>query len=920
MTKGTMKNPSNQEELTKDILSSELKDSWKKNPDDVLQLLEVDPENGLNSEEIQPRREKYGSNKMEKREERSTLSIFISQFKSILVLLLTAATIISFLFGETIEGIAIAAVIIINTLIGFFTELKASRSMEALYELTRIESKVRRENETRTINADELVVGDIIVLDAGDLIPADSRIIESSKLQVNESSLTGESVPVEKKKNKIEEEELPLAERENMLYKGTAITRGSAKAIVIATGEDTELGKISTMVQEAGEGETPLTQRLQKLGRNLFWITIGIAAVVGISGILRGRDIFLMIESAIALAVATVPEGLPIVATISLARGMLRMAEKNALINRLSAVETLGSTNIICTDKTGTLTENRMTAVKLLINDELIEISGKGFETEGKFVLKDKELTPNEFKPLSRLIKTCVLCNNASFRPEKEEEKDKFVGDPMEVALLVLGEKAGFSRSDLLEKHQEVREESFDPEIKMMATLNEIKEKYLVSVKGAPSSVLKVSSSYWTEEGTKELDDEKKKEFLEKNTELANQGLRIISAATKEVESKDVNPYSDLEFLGLIALLDPAREEVKPAIEICKKAGIRIIMITGDQGPTAKYIGQELNLLSKEASLVNQGKIIRPYSDLSEEELNEIKKTGIFARVEPAQKLNLIEIYQEEGSVVAMTGDGVNDAPALRKANIGVAMGQRGTQVAQQAADMILQDDNFETITTAVEEGRVITDNIKKFVIYLLSCNVSEILLVFFASLLDMPLPILPLQILFLNIVTDIFPAFALTAVQGSPDIMDRPPRDPDKPIITKNHWFITAVYGFMLTFTVLSTFAIALYVFNMEESRAITISFLTLAFTQLWHVLNMRDMNTPFFNNEIFRNKLIWGAIALSTVLILLATYLPGLSFVLETVNPRFDGWLLILGMSVIPLILGQLWKSFGKEITLFS
>ncbi|TXT60534.1 MAG: ATPase [Promethearchaeota archaeon] len=920
MNEKTIRKPPNKNEEKENDLSLELKNSWKKKPEDVLQLLEVDPEKGLNSEEIEPRRESYGSNKMEEREERSALSIFISQFKSILVLLLTAATIISFLFGETIEGIAIAAVIIINTLIGFFTELKASRSMEALYELTKVETKVRRENETRTINADDLVVGDILVLDAGDLIPADSRIIKSSKLQVNESSLTGESVPVEKKKNKIEDEEIPLAERDNMLYKGTAITRGSAKAVVIATGEDTELGKISTMVQEAGAGETPLTQRLQKLGRNLFWITIGIAAIVGISGIVRGRDLFLMIESAIALAVATVPEGLPIVATISLARGMLRMAEKNALVNRLSAVETLGSTNIICTDKTGTLTENRMTAVQLLIDDKLIEISGKGFETEGKFILKDKELSSDEFKPLSQLIKACVLCNNASFRPEKEEENDKFVGDPMEVALLVLGEKADISRSALLEKHPEVREESFDPEIKMMATINETEERYLVSVKGAPSSVLEVSNSYWTEEGTKELDDDKKKEFLDKNTELANQGLRIISAATKEVESKDVDPYSDLEFLGLIALLDPAREEVKPAIEICKKAGIRIIMITGDQGPTAKYIGQELNLLSKESSLVNEGKIIKKYSDLSEEELNEIKNTGIFARVEPAQKLNLIEIYQEEGSVVAMTGDGVNDAPALRKANIGIAMGQRGTQVAQQAADMILQDDNFETITTAVEEGRVITDNIKKFVIYLLSCNVSEILLVFFASLLNMPLPILPLQILFLNIVTDIFPAFALTAVEGSPDIMDKPPRDPDKPIITKNHWFITAVYGFMLTFTVLGSFAIALYVLKIEESRAITISFLTLAFTQLWHVLNMRDMNTPFLNNEIFKNKLIWGAIVLSAVILLIATYLPGLSFILETVNPELDGWFLILGMSVIPLIIGQLWKSFGKEVTLFS
>ncbi len=908
-----------QDQIGKEGTSSMLKEAWKKTADEILEDLSVNPEKGLSSDELKQRREKYGSNKMKEKKTKSALTIFINQFKSILVLLLTAAAIITFIFNETVEGFAISAVILINTLIGFFTELKASRSMEALYELTKVETKVLREGETKKINADDLVVGDIIILDAGDLIPADLRIIKCSKLQANESSLTGESVPVDKKEIKIEQQDVPLAERENMLYKGTAITRGSAKAITVATGENTELGKISTLVQEAGEGETPLTKRLEALGRNLFWITIGIAAIVGISGILRGRDLFLMIESALALAVATVPEGLPIVATISLARGMLRMAEKNALINRLSAVETLGSTNIICTDKTGTLTENRMTVVNVFINNKLFEITGKGFETEGEFLLDGKAINLKENPPISRLLKVCVLCNNATLKTKKEKDKQKFVGEPMEVALLVMGEKADITRNELLDKHPEVREESFDPSINMMATINKFEENYLVSVKGAPNAVLEVSTTYRTDEGSKELTDEIRKSILEKNEELANKGLRIISAGYKEVESKEVDPYTDLEFLGLVALLDPARKEVKPAIEVCKRAGIRIIMITGDQAPTARYIGEELGLITKDDSLVKEGKEIKEYKSLSEEELIGIKKTQIFARVEPEQKLNLIDIHQQEGSIVAMTGDGVNDAPALRKANIGVAMGQRGTQVAQEAADMILQDDNFETITTAVEEGRVITDNIKKYVIYLLSCNISEILLVFFASLLNMPLPILPLQILFLNIVTDIFPAFALTAVKGTSDIMDRPPRDPDKPIITKNHWLITAIYGFILTFTVLGSFAIALYVLKIEESRAVTISFLTLAFTQLWHVLNMRKMGTSLIDNEVFKNKFIWGAIGLSIILILIATYMPGISDVLKTVNPGFDGWILILGMSVIPLVIGQIWKSFGKEVSVF-
>jgi len=892
---------------------------WKDSKKKVIDKLNVDSDVGLSKSEIDSRRDSFGSNEMKKKEKKSAFEIFIKQFKSIIIVLLLVATIISFVFGEIIEGFAISAVIVINTIIGFVTELKASRSMEALYELTKIRTKVRREGEVLKIAADDLVVGDIVILDAGDLVPADLRIIKSSKLQVNESSLTGESIPVEKRKEKIEDGEVALAERHNMLFKGTAITRGSSEGIVVAVGKDTELGRISTLVQEAGEGETPLTERLQKLGRNLFWVTIGIAAIVGISGIIQNKDLFLMIESALALAVATVPEGLPVVATISLARGMWRMAEKNALINRLSAVETLGSTNIICTDKTGTLTENRMTVIKIYQNNKVVEITGKGFEMEGKFLIEDEEITPEKIESLSRLVKVCVLCNNATIKEAEQNSDKKFVGDPLEVALLILGSKIGIKRKELLENYPEVREESFDPSINRMATINKFRNKYLVSVKGAPEDVLEVCTSYWSEDETQDLNQEMKEHILKKNTQFAEKGLRIIATATKVVESQDIDPYSELEFLGLVALLDPARKEVKPSIEICKKAGIKIVMITGDQAPTAQYIGEELGLITHKGSEVREGKYIKPYKELTPEELKQIEDSKIFARVEPEQKLNLIEIYQEEGSVVAMTGDGVNDAPALRKANIGVAMGERGTQVAQEAADMILEDDNFETITSAVEEGRIITDNIKKFVIYLLSCNISEILLVFFASLLGMPLPILPLQILFLNVVTDIFPAFALTAGEGTTGIMDRPPRDPDEPIITKNHWVITAIYGFGLTSTVLGAFWIALYVFNIEEPRAVTISFITLAFVQLWHVLNMRSSGSKLVDNEVFNNSYIWGAILLSTVLILMAVYLPGLSFVLKTINPQLDGWLIIIGMSLIPLILGQIWKSYGKEISVF-
>ncbi|TFF97751.1 MAG: cation-transporting P-type ATPase [Promethearchaeota archaeon] len=899
--------------------SKRIEEPWKHSSKQVLESYNVNENTGLNSDEIESRREKYGSNRVERKEKKSALKILIAQFKSILVLLLSIAAVISFIFGEYVEGIAISAVIIINTLIGFFTELKAARSMEALYELTKVKTKVKRDNNIRKINADNLVVGDIVQLDAGDLIPADLRVLEASKLQVNESSLTGESIPVEKREGKLEQDNIPLAERENMLYKGTAISRGSGKGIVVAVGEETELGKISTLVSEAEAGETPLTERLTQLGRKLFIVTIIIAIIVGLSGIIQGKDLFLMVESALALAVATVPEGLPVVATISLARGMWRMANKNALINRLSAVETLGSTNIICTDKTGTLTENRMTVVKLLINDEEVEITGKGLETEGKFLHGEKEIQPNEFKALIRLIKVCVLCNNATLNPNEDEEKMRSIGDPLEVALLVLGNKAGIKREQLIKKHPEIKEISFDPSVNRMATINEFQDQYLVSVKGAPQNILEVCTRYWDKDGIKNLDESTRELILKQNKTYANNGLRIIATATKEVKDPNAEPYSNLVFLGLVALLDPARIEVKTAIEKCKTAGIKVVMITGDQSETAKYIGIKVGLVSGNDIKTKEGREIKAYDDLKENELDDIRKTQIFARVEPEQKLNLIEIYQREGSVVSMTGDGVNDAPALRKANIGVAMGQRGTQVAQEAADMILEDDNFETITSAVEEGRIITENIKKFVIYLLSCNISEILLVFFASLLNMPLPILPLQILFLNVVTDIFPAFALTAGESNAEVMLNPPRDPEKPLITKNHWLITFIYGFILTFTVLGSFAIALYVLNVEVVRAVTISFLTLAFVQLWHVLNMRNHGTALIRNEITRNKYIWGAIVLSIILVLMTVYLPGLNVVLKTVDPQLEGWILIIGMSLIPLLIGQIWKSLGKEISIF-
>lgn len=907
----SLQNPKNR--LPKNLLS----EPWSSSVEATKKHYEVDQERGLEQEEVKERRRIFGSNKLEETEKKSSWVILGNQFKSLIVGLLTVAAIISFLFGKWMEGIAISIVLVINASIGFTTEIRAIRSMEALRELTRINARVRRDKETFVIPAEELVPGDVVILESGDIIPADLRIIESSKLQADESTLTGESVPVGKETSPLDKD-TPLAERRNMLYKGTFVTRGSAEAVVVAAGMKTEIGRISQFIDETEEEETPLEKRLDALGQKLVPLLLAIALIVAIAGIARGKEIFLMIETSIALAVATVPEGLPIVATIALARGMWRMADRNALINRLSSVETLGSTSIICTDKTGTLTEKRMTVSRYHLDDKDIDVTGIGLETDGDFQKKNKNLDISENRILREALEVGVLCNNASFH---ENDKNGVVGDPMEISLLVAGMKAGIEKKKLVKSTPEVREISFDPSVKMMATFHELNEEYKVAVKGAPEAVIESSSHIETEKGRKKLSEQKKEELLLKNRQMAEEGLRVLALAKKKVDDPETAPYQELTFLGLVGMIDPPRAEIKSAIKKCHKAGIRVIMVTGDQAETARNIAYNIGLVDEKDAVVINGRDIKSPEDMNEDERDKTINASIFARVEPKQKLDLIELHQEEGSVVAMTGDGVNDAPALKKADIGVAMGQRGTQVAKEAADMILQDDNFSTITGAVEEGRIIFRNIRKFVFYLLSCNLSELLVIFLASLFEVPLPILPLQILFLNVVTDIFPAFALGVGEGSSKIMDKPPRESSEPILNRGNWMGIGSYGILISLAVLGAFGISSIWFGMTvngdpNNKVITISFLTLAFAQIWHVMNMREKGSSFFRNEVTRNKYIWGALALCTGLLLTATYVPGLSSVLKTVNPGFKGWILVIAMSLVPWVVGQVWNSLGSEI----
>jgi len=881
---------------------------WSCEADELLSRLDVSVETGLSSGEAKRRRKEEGPNRLRQAKRRSVRKILADQFRNIIILLLLAATALSLAFGEIIEGIAIAAVILINAAIGFVMEWKAIRSMEALQKLGRVETTVRRDGKIQRVPAEQLVCGDIVLVEGGDVVTADVRLLESSKLQANESVLTGESVPVEKQAKALPED-LPLADRSNMLYKGTALTRGSAEGVIVATGMNTKLGRISSLVEEVEAEQAPLQKRLDGFARRLIWVTLIIAALIGVTGVLSGKDAFLIIETSIALAVATVPEGLPIVATIALARGMWRMARRNALVEQLSAVETLGSTNLILTDKTGTLTENRMSLRHVLFENGQVSLEEEQEEQQTPLAREGQPVAPQRDELLREALTVGVLCNNASFDPDKENGS---VGEPMEVALLRAGAKVGLHREELLERMPEAREVAFDSETKMMATFHRSNDSHYVAVKGAPEAVLDVCTELRTGEEVARLDKPTRQEWSQRNQQMAEDGLRMLAVARKTVESAEAEPYEDLTFLGLLGLLDPPREKVREAIQACHQAGIRVIMITGDQAATARHVARAVSLLEDDQAEepILTGRDLRGVDSLSAEETERLLQAAIFARTSPQQKLDLITLHQQRGAIVAMIGDGVNDAPALKKADIGVAMGRRGTQVAREAADMILEDDAFSTIVAAIEQGRIIFGNIRKFVLYLLSCNVSEIMIVGLASLANAPLPILPLQILFLNLVTDVFPALALGVGEGEPRMMQRPPRDPREPILEPHHWYTIGGYGLLITLAVLGALAVALVLLEMERQRAVTISFLTLAFAQLWHVFDMRGSDSKVLRNEITRNRWVWGSLVLCIGLLLGALYIPGLSDVLEVTHPGRSGWLLVAGMSLMPMIVAQLVK----------
>jgi Ca2+-transporting ATPase len=879
---------------------------WNKSLDEIVKGANIDLENGLQKNDVDTLKNKFGKNRLKTEEEKSIFEIIIDQFNSLIILLLAVSAIISFIFGDIVEGFAIVAVIFINAAIGFFTELRAVRSMEALKALTKVTTKVLRDGRLQEINAEEIVPKDILIFDGGDVITADARLIETSNLMANESALTGESLPVPKNVDPLPGD-TPLADRSNMVYKGTSISRGSGRALVIATGMDTELGNISSLVQEAEDEATPLQERLDSLGEKLIYISLGLALIVAITGWLSGNELSLMIKTAIALAIASIPEGLPIVATIALARGMRKMAERNALINKLSSVETLGATNVILTDKTGTLTENQMTVTNVILRNGEVRFQGEGLELAGNIQWKNSNIQKDSSANLMELLKVGILCNDASLTVN-DDTVEEAIGEPMEIALKIAGQKIDLTSSELDEDYPEVRKISFEQATKMMATVHSIdNDKYLYAVKGSPNAVIDASSKVQKADEIFDMSQEDKKWWRNKNRSIANRGLRVIAVAKKKTQTQDEDPYQNLTLLGLVGLMDPPREEVRKAIQRCKIAGIKVIMATGDHGETAKEIAQAVGLIESADTEYLLGKDLKDISNLSQEDRNKYINTKIFARVNPEQKLELIQLHQENNAIVAMTGDGVNDAPALKKADIGIAMGQRGTQVAKEAADMVLEDDFFGTIVTAIEQGRTIFNNIRKFVLYLLSCNISEIMVVTLATIFGMPLPVLPLQILFLNLVTDVFPALALGMGEGSPRLMSEPPRDAEEPIMTQRHWVTMGVYGALITASVLLSMNYLISNLGFQETQATTISFLILATAQLWHVFNMRENGSNLIKNSITSNKFVWIAIFITLSLLFAAVFVPFLANLLSLEPPSVQGWLVVLIGGLVPMLIGQ-------------
>ncbi|HPP31626.1 MAG TPA: calcium-translocating P-type ATPase, SERCA-type [Soehngenia sp.] len=887
---------------------------YDKSVDEVLKELNVDPSKGLDTESAKERLEKYGANELKEEKGKSFFKKLLAQFSDFLVLILIAAALVSFFIGETQDAIVIIAIVIVNAMLGLYQEGKAEKALEALKKMASPTAKVIRDGKTVEIDSRELVPGDIVILETGDIVPADLRIIDSKNLKIEEASLTGESVAVEKDASKVLEGEVALGDRVNMAYMSTIVTYGRGKGIVVGTGADTEIGKIATMIQTYEDEATPLQKKLNQLGKILGIATILICIVVFADGLIQGRDPLEMFMVSVSLAVAAIPEGLPAIVTIVLAIGMNKMVKRNAIVKKLLAVETLGATSVICTDKTGTLTQNEMTVVKIYTNDKVIDVEGVGYEPKGDFKLGEEKISPLDDKNVQSLLLMGALVNDAEL--VENGGQYKIVGDPTEGALVTLAAKGGIDVDSLNEKYPRIQEIPFDASRKMMTTFHEgyFEDKITAITKGAPDLLIQKCSHILLNGEVVPFTEELKKKVLDTNINFSKQALRVLAVAYKVFDKlpDNLDPENiekDMIFVGLSGMIDPLRPEAKEAIKLCKKAGIDIKVITGDYKETAFAIARDLGLVESE----DEAMMGEELNKISDEELREVvKRVKVFARVSPEHKVRIVNALKENGEITAMTGDGVNDALAIKKADIGISMGITGTDVAKNTADMILTDDNFASIVSAVEEGRIIFSNIKKFVFFLLSCNIGEILLVFLSiAVFNWPIPLLPIQLLWLNLVTDSFPALALGVEKGEPDIMNHPPRNTDEPILDRRMLLGVSFQSLAIAAASLLSFWWAQNTFGSEDLVIVrTVVFTTLITAELLRAYSSRSQKYTLFRIGFFSNRQMVLATLGAFALLLVVLYVPFLQDIFYTQALTLNEWKVIIPLAFIPLVVGELSK----------
>ena len=868
--------------------------------EDCFTQLNSNPQ-GLTSAQVATSLTKYGKNEFAKAQKKSWVDMLIGQFIQFVMLLLIAAGLVSAYFGDVVDAAFIFLAVILNGIFGFIQEYKAEKSLEALKSLISPKARVLRNGHETQILSTDLVPGDVIILEEGDKIPADARLISANNLEVNESALTGESMPVQKNANWIGQEKEALADRLNYVYTGTVVVKGNARALIATTGSNTEFGKIAQQVSEQEDEKTPLEVKLDSLGKNLGIISILACVVIFGVGVYYGTPVFEMFLTSVSLAVAAIPEGLPAVVTITLALGMQRMVKRNVVVRKLTAIETLGSTTVICTDKTGTLTKNEMTVEKIYFDNTEIKVAAHSFYVN--------DSTYDGVK-LEKLLICSALCNNAHVK--EENGKTLTLGDPTEAALLVLAKVGNIEKKELA-TYKFIQEFSFDSQRKMMTVVYENKGKKYLFTKGAPEQILQLCTQIETNKGEKKLTKQQLQELEAQNQKLSSQAMRVIALAYRELPSKlsisknDKTLEQNFTFLGFTGIIDPVRPEAKEAVKLCKQAGIRVVMITGDNPLTARAIASELGLQ-------NNGEVITglQIDELSEEELAaKVRQVNVFARVSPSHKLKIVDAFKRDGEIVAMTGDGVNDAPALKRADVGIAMGISGTEVAKEASKIVLLDDNFASIVHAVREGRIIFENISKAVKYLLSSNAGVLLAVFITTIARLPAPLSVAQILWINMVTDSFPALALGADPGGKHTMQRPPRKPTEQVIAMRHLPKLTANAILLAICALAAFLVGL---TQNLATATTMAFCTIVLYRLISSISMRSDHETIFELGVLSNPYLLVAVIIAGVIQYLLTVIPIANEFLHTTPLSTQQWILVLLLSVTGLVFLETWKTISK------